>query len=585
LSGLDNVRLHLVDDFDTAWELMRWLEERTYVAVDTETTGLVIGHDRVRMVQVGGLDAGWAIPWDRWSGLFEDIVKRFTGRFIMHNAKFDAGMSSHMGIDVPRHRIDDTRIMSHILEPNYSTGLKQQATRHVDAASAGAQQELEQAIKTYGWGGVPITYPGYWQYAALDTVLTAHLYEHHWPLIQPFLKSYELENAVQWTIEKMERYGAHIDVAYTIDHLQRFNISVEQAAEEVQLRWGVSPGSNQAVIRILQDAGFEFTKATASGAVSLDKEVLDGIDHPLAELVLRRRQRQKLASTYLKHFVEEHDDQDLIHPSINTLGARTSRMSMERPNLQNLPRKSERNPDAQVVRNCITAREGHTLLMCDFDQIEMRLLGHMSQDPGLIAAFQQPDDFFVTLAREIFLDPLLQKSDPRRSVTKNVGYAQIYGAGVDKMAQTAGVPRQQVQVVKTRFDTLYPGVNRFIKAVERVAWDRQRGEGVPYAKSVVTGRHHVADTNKIYALVNYLIQGTAAEVFKQKILQLDAAGLGDYMMVPVHDEIILDVPDEDVPDAIQTLRDNMNDYESFAVPITASVSMGQRWGAKEEVSV
>src|SRR6185369_10480365 len=157
------------------------------------------------------------------------------------------------------------------------------------------------------------------------------------------------------------------------------------------------------------DAGYEFSKATKSGAVSLDKDVLGHIDHPLAQAVLRRRQYQKMASTYLKFYLEHTQSDGCVHPSINTLGTRTGRCSMDHPNLQNLPRKNEHNPAATVVRNCVRARPGHTLLMADFDQIEMRGLAIMSRDPGLVAAFRAPEDFFVTVARNIFSDPSLVK--------------------------------------------------------------------------------------------------------------------------------------------------------------------------------
>lgn len=582
--GLENVRLHLVDDFDTAWECMNWLEGMNEIAVDTEGTGLVIGKDTVRLVQVGGVDEGWAIPWHRWSGLFEDIIKRFTGRLVMQNAKYDAGMIEHMGIHIPRERIDDIRPMSHILEPNYSTALKQQAARHIDPDAAAAQKDLEDGLRKWGWAGIPIDFPPYWQYAALDPVLTAQLKAHHYPLVLAEAPAaYDLENAVTWVTEKMERHGAHVDVEYAREHYDRFIQYADKAETWVKHEYGISPGSNQAVVAVLQRAGYRFTKATASGAVSLDKEVLAGIDHPLAKTVLKRRQLQKLASTYLSHFIEERDSSDFIHPSINTLGARTSRMSMERPNLQNLPRKSEKNKAAEVVRNCIIPSTGNALVMCDFDQIEMRLLAHLSQDPGLIAAFFSDADFFVTLAREVFLDPTIEKDDPRRSRVKNVGYAEVYGAGIAKLAQTAGEPEEQMRIVKTRWDISYPGVKRFKQAIESAAWTTQRTEGVPYARSIVTGRRHVADVNKIYALTNYLIQGTAAEIFKQALLKLDAAGLGGYMVVPVHDEIILDVPLEDVNDVVHVLRENMNDNTSFSVPISASVSWGPRWGLKEDL--
>lgn len=594
-AGLQDVKLHLVDNFDTACEMMRWLgseDAAGSIAVDTETTGLVIGKDHVRLAQLGGMLHGWAIPYHLWGGLFGDAIKRYEGDFDMHNAKFDEGMLAHnpgeIKVKIPRHRIHDTRIMSHILEPNMSTALKPQAARHVDAAAAGLQMNL--AKTTWTWENVPWDYAPYWSYGALDTVLTRHLKEHHYPrVLLDAPDAYELERAYQWVAANMERYGAHIDVPYAREKYGQFMDFCARAEKWIMDEFGVKAGSNAAIIEILQAAGFVFDKQTASGAWALDKEVLDGIDHPLATTVKQRRQLQKLASTYLHHFITEADANGMIHPSINTLGARTSRMSMERPNLQNLPRKSSLNPAAEAVRNSFLSRyadDGGELIMCDFDQIEMRLMAFLSNDPGLIAAFKGEDDFFINLAREIFDDPTLSdKKDPRRQLTKNTGYATIYGAGVAKSAATAGVSEDQMRAVRTRWDRLYPGTSRLAKEVERVAWARQRDEGEPYVRCPVSGRRQVGDKNKIYALVNYLIQGAAASLFKKKQLALDAAGLGDFMVVPVHDEIILDVPMDSIGDVVQILDELMNDMTSFSVPITASVSHGKRWGEKVDWDV
>lgn len=591
---LGNVQLHLVDSFDEAWEFSRWLEGRDWLAADTETTGLIIGQDRVRLIQVGGLDAGWAIPLERWGGLFEDlVVRRFCAspqhKIYMHNAKFDAGMLSHHHIHIPRNIIHDTRVMSHILEPNMSTALKNQAARHIDQAAAVGQTQLDSAMKTSGWTWetVPVTFDPYWQYAALDTVLTAHLAMRHEPLVLADAPdAYDTELAYTWVTERMERYGAFVDVDYARQKFNAFTHYVDEADEWVRTNFKVKSGSNAAIIKILQDAGFEFDKKTASGALSLDKNVLGHIDHPLAQTILQRRQLQKLASTYLYHFINEIDEHGRIHPSINTLGTRTSRCSMERPNLQNLPRRSEENKASITVRNCFRSRyheSGGTMLMCDFDQIEMRGMAVLSRDSGLIAAFHSPDDFFINLARMIFNDPnLSEKKDPRRQITKNAGYATIYGAGVAKSAATAGVSEDQMRAVRKRWDELYPGTKRLAQEIERVAWERQRSEGVPYVRCPLTGRRQVGDHNKIYALVNYLIQGWAAALFKKKQIALDAAGLGEYMVIPVHDEIVLDCPVDVVRDAVDTLHKVMNDYDTFAVPISASVSYGERWGEKRD---
>lgn len=592
--SLDDVKLHLVETFSDAEALMTWMgtaDASGVLAIDTETTGLIHGRDKVRLTQVGGLVHGWAIPQHRWSGLVADIVKKYTGHLIMHNATFDQRMLAADGIVIEPTRIHDTRPMAHILEPNMANGLKPQAARHVDALAAGAQSVLDSAVGKAGgwtWATIPLDYGPYWQYAALDTVLTRHLFDHHYPLVMADAPdAYQLEMDAMWVIANMETYGVPIDVAHSQKYLDEFTRSVDELGKWVKDTYGVSAGSNTAIIDVLRREGFDnpvyWTKLTASGAPSLDKDALSGIDHPLAKTVLHRRRLQKLASTYLTHFVNEVDSNDIIHPSINTLGARTSRMSMSNPNFQNLPTKSESNPAAETVRNGVASRyrnDGGRLVMCDFDQIEMRLYAHMSQDPGLIAAFNSPEDFFVGLARAIFNDDTIDKKDPRRRITKSVNYAEIYGAGVAKLALTAGIPEEQVRVVKARFDQLYPGGGAFKKKVEQIAWQRQREEGVGYVRSPFTRRRHVADRDKIYPLVNYRIQGTAAELFKMKLIECDKAGLGPFMVVPVHDEIVLDVPAENIEDVVHTLQKIMNDTEICSVPISASVSWGERWGAK-----
>lgn len=587
--SLEGTKLHLVDSIDEVLKLNSWLGERREhhaLAFDTETTGLVIGVDRVRLAQVGDGVHGWAIPFDRWGGVFEDLSHRWDGQWIAHNAKYDVGMLDHEGIHMPRERTLDTRIMHHVLFPHYSTALKNIATRLIDASAASGQEELNKAIGAKGgwtWATVPLTYQPYWSYAALDTVLTWKVFAELWPQVQTDCPAaFELENSVSWVIERMERYGAHIDYEYAQEKLTAFNAYVEAAEVWCKTHYNVKPGSNAAIVKILQDEGYEFSKATASGAVALDKEVLSAIDHPLAQTVLQRRQLQKLASTYLGHFTTELDADHLIHPSINVLGARTSRMSMERPNLQNLPRKSDNNPAAETIRNCITSRKDHTLLMCDFDQVEMRLLASMANETSMIDAFKGDTDFFVALARMVYGDDTIEKKDKRRQIVKNAGYATIYGAGIAKFSQTAGIPFEQGQEVRARWDTLFPRVLGFQREVQSIATARRHSEGVPYVRCPITRRRQVADPGKEYALVNFLIQGAAAAVLKKKLLELDAAGLGEWMVVPVHDEIILDVPTEHVAEAAATLRTIMNDDTMFTVPLTSSVSYGQRWGSKEE---
>lgn len=582
--------MHLVNNLDTAMDLFHWLgteDAQGVIAVDSETTGLDKEKDVVRLVQVGGREHGWSIPWEGWHGVFADIVKRFDGIFALHNAPYDVCMLDRMGVKLPRDRVRDTRVMAHVLESTYSTALKNQSARYIDPRAGSAQKELDEALGRKGgwtWATIPIEFQPYWAYAAVDTILTRHLYDHHYPAVMadaPY--AFEIESGVQWVIENMERRGVHVDVG----HAQETMISYDKYCDEVE-KWvkesyGVSPGSNAKIIEILHAAGVEFTKKTDSGAFSLDKEVLESIDHPLAKAVFTRRQLQKISSTYLSHFVMEADENFLLHPSINALGARTSRMSMSGPNFQNLLRIGT-SKAGDEVRNSVTTRYGEDgmLIFCDFDQVEMRILAHMSNEERMIEAFKSEDDFFVTLARDIFNNPTITKKDKVRQIVKNAGYATIYGAGTAKFAMTAGISEYEASSFMRRWNNLYPAVKQHAQATHYEAMRNRTETGVPFVRCPITGRKQIADVGKEYALVNYKIQGAAASILKIKLNEMDAAGLGEFMILPVHDEIILDVPNERVKEVVQSLHDIMNDDKLLNVPITASVAHGKRWGQKKD---
>lgn len=591
--SLADVELHLIDNVDEAYRFINWIKQVTHrdtLGIDTETTGLSHEKDYVRLTQIGDERVGWAIPFQRWGGVVSDAMRIWQGDWVLHNAPFDVGMLDKEGEEfkLPRGRIRDTRPMVHVLDSRQSTALKSVASRLVDPVAGAMQAELDAAVGKSGgwtWATVPIHFQPYWAYGALDPVLTCRIHDIIWPQVQrDALRAYELENAALWPVFNMERYGAHIDRRYAEEQLYAFEKICRETRDRIREQYGVSPGSNPPIIALLQElTDFQFTERTKTGNLALTKDELALIDHPLARDVLTYRQHQKLASTYLNHFANELDDDDLLHPDINTLGARTGRMSMSNPNLQNLPRRNENRPEATVVRNCVTTRyEDGALLMCDFDQIEMRCLAHASQDPGMIAAFNDTEnDFFVTLGRSIFNDPTMQKSDKRRQLVKNGGYAKIYGAGLVKFAATAGVPIDVARTFLHRFDEMYPGGRTLANTVQRIAQERGISDGQPFVRSPLTGRRQIADHGKEYALTNYMLQGMAAEIFKMKLLELDAAGLGEWMVVPVHDEIVLDVPGEHLDDVVHVLKQVMNDHNLLSVPVSASVSYGKRWGEKQ----
>jgi len=583
--SLDDVQVHLVETADDAAEAVRWLETVDKLAVDTETTGLQPHRDVVRLIQLGDNKTSWVMPVEgprSWGGLALHLLDRFPGRIICHNLKYDQRMiRNHLKYELPEPHVHDTMLMSRVLDPLRSAALKQLSARLIDSRATAMDATLAEAMKQsgYGWHDVPLDFTYYWFYAGVDTVLTRRVFDHLEPQVnERCRRAYELELATSHVCGRMEDHGVRIDVPYATERYRGLLDYVEQLGSWCREHYGVNPGSNAQVVQVLTDAGHRFVKLTQSGATSLDKEVLADIDHPLAHAVLRRRQAQKIANTYLRHFSEDVDVDDRLHPNVNSCEARTGRMSMSEPNLQNLPRKSDDNRLSQLVRNCIIPADGHVLLMCDFDQVEFRIFSSLTRDPRLVEAFH--DDVFTAMCREIFADPSIPKSDPRRQTTKNSIYARLYGAGNDKFAHTAGISLEEAKRFNALLDDRYPALRSLQQGLDREARQHLTSEGTAYLTSPLTGRRFAIDNDQTYKLVNYLVQGTAAEVLKLKLVELSHAGVGEFLVVPVHDEVILEVPVEDLHDVSRTVLEVMNDTQLFPIPVTASLSVGLRWGSK-----
>lgn len=596
--SLDGVQVHLVDNVETAFECKRWLSTLDRVAIDTESTGLDHDADKARLVQLGDARQAYVIPieWDGWGGLAIELIRAFTGEWLLHNMTYDDAMLYNaLGVRLPRERTHDTRLQAHVLSSTGSLALKKLSTLHVDPRAAMLQDDLTEVFSRGGWtwATIPWNMEQYWFYGGVDAILTYQLDEYQRPLVQREAPaSYDLELAVAWVCERMERRGVRVDREYTRSFADELSAYVEEAEAWCRANYGVYPGSNNDVVRRLKRDGVEFTQYTEGGAVKLDKFVLGALDHPLAQTVLGRRRAQKMVSTYLGNYLRMSERDGRVHPSINTVGGtgknpfepggssgvRTGRMSSSNPNIQNVP---IRGAASTRIRRCFVPDEGHSWIKADFSQIEMRAMAHMAGDERMIDAFRSEGDFFVNLGRDIFGDPDFQKSDPRRQLIKNGGYAKIYGAGIPKFAATAGVAEDVASAFMRDFDALYVGVPRWVRQVERDARRRLEEEGEAYVRSPLTNRKFVADERKLYPLVNYCLQGMAGEILKMKIVEADHAGLGDYMLFPVHDEVDLSVPNDELDDALATVRDVMSDDSLLDVPITSSIEVGAHWGASE----
>jgi DNA polymerase I len=612
---LSDVQLHLVDSVEAATRFMTWMSERRpmdALAVDTETgelpgrptkDALSPWHGRIRMVQVGDGEQGWAIPWEDWRGVFLEAMNRFDGDIICHNAAFEAKyFALHSPWTLPWERTHDTMIQAQIIDPLGPGGLKPLAARLVDGRAVAMQSTLDTEMTKAGWswGNVPIEFPPYWTYAALDTILTYRLHEIlHTPNCapgRPYHTAYDMEMAVRRVVTMMELNGARVDLEYSQQKYDELNDFAEKTARFYNDQYSVpgnrvSVSSNIQLVRLLQSMGVEITEFTPTGLPKADKDQLKKVvrDYPgeaaeLADAVLNMRKASKLATTYFDNFLTGHID-GLVHPSVKTLGARTGRMSVTGPALQTLPKSDK------VVRKAFIPRdvENEVILSCDLEQVEFRLLASMADDPQLNKLFADADaaaaagdpngDTFTYIMRDLYGDPSATKKDKRRGLVKSQIYGALYGAGIAKQALTAGVSETVMKQVADAFNASYPGITAFTRKVEDIGMRRFRAEGTAYVHTAL-GRRLPADERRVYALVNYLIQGGAAEVFKLDLLKLDAAGLTDMMVVPVHDEIVMSVPKEDAADIGRVVQECMTTRaEQWSVPLLAGTpEIGPNWG-------
>jgi len=603
LPDLSQVKLHLVDNVETAQRFLTWLGERrplNAVAVDIET-GELPGRDRkdalspwrgrIRLAQVGDAMQSWAIPWDTWKGVFYQGMKNYTGPIICHNIAFEAKwFALQSEWELPWGQAHDTMLMAKIIDPISPAGLKPLSDRLIDRNAARLQEELDHGMAKNGWswGTVPIDYEPYWAYGALDPILTTRLWlmfnEYCGP-DKPFHRAYELEMATRKIATRMELNGARVDLDYSRKKYDELLDYAELTKTWAYNKYNASITSNIQLVRTLEGLGAVIEEFTPSGQKSASKEQIQKLAiegnsdvRELAETVLKVRKASKLASTYFLNFLDRNVD-GILHPSINTVAARTSRMSITEPALQTLPKG-----DDVVRRAFIPKDDDHVLITSDLDQVEFRMFASLSGDENLVNLFLRADaegsDPFTEIGRQVYQDPAMQKSDKRRGLIKGVVYGRLYGAGVAKQAITAGVAKEQMQAVSDSFDENYPGMARFQRAVSDKGMQRLQEEGQGYINTW-TGRRIPCDDERTYSLVNYLIQGGAAEVFKSNLVKLDQADLTDYLVVPVHDEIVVQAPRSIAEEVKQTVRECMTTTEGWAVPLTAGVDGPlENWGEK-----
>ncbi len=578
--ALEDIKLHLVREHADVVRMLDWLgNRREWLAVDVETTGLNVGYDRIRLCQFGDHTDAWALSWRDWRGVCKEVIERYDRRMVAHNLLYDSKMLKADGVVMPQHLAHDTMIMCHLKNTSGRHDLKGASAMYVDSRAKAGQGLLKAAMaqQRWGWADIPIEVPSYWMYSALDTALTSLLADTLWKDTGggKFREAYELELGVIHCLREAELAGLLVDEGYRILAENQLRSELELLRPQIPVS---NPLSDDQVRKYLQGLGAQLFVLTEAGKLSVDKHVLKWLEprFPVAGVLLQYRQKSKLLDSYMTKFAEIGTSRNglavdgVLRPSTKPVGAKTSRMSVTDPPLQTLPR-------GRVVRDAIIPREGHLFVMADFSGMEMRALAADAREQRMLDIFNAGLDVHNETARALYGEEYTRQN---RSVCKNAGFAKIYGAGVEKFAVTAEIDVGTAQQFLSNYDALYPGVASYMDSVTKRIYERSDGRRGTGHVRLIDGREITVAGDEAYKGVNYRIQGSCAVVAKKKIAELDAAGLGPYFRLAVHDELIYEVPIAQATQARRVIEEVMPDRQSFpGVTLEIESDMVHRWGA------
>ena len=591
---LSETQLHFVDDFDGILAFRRWLSEsrgRTILAADSETTGLDTYSPtfKVRLVQFGDENEAWTINCEKYPGIAQEALETYTDTdIVFHNASYDAValMNAWPRFKFPWARVHDTMLYHRLHDSEKPAGLKPVSQAIFGPGATRGQEALNATMAQNGWSWatVPMSAPAYTTYAGADVILTARLWRRLEHIHSgQFADVARLEMDTLRICTEMSHAGMRIDRDYCETKRNQLRGWVTQVMDILKEHHGINIRSSAQLARYFESQGAVIHETTPKGAPSMGKETMSRLaaeGFTVAKTILDVRKADKLASSYFDNLIDFSADDGSVHASINTIAARTGRMSITNPALQTLPAG-----DSTVRHAFLPDNDHHSIISCDFGQIELRLTAALSQDAALVDVFREADkvggDFFTMVGERLY-GAGFQKSDPRRKLLKNTIYGSSYGAGIQKMADSARVPFHEMEAVATTLFAQFPGI-RGIMDIAATEAERAYQETGRYSITNRYGRRVYVDEDRVYSAANFLVQSTAADEMKRALVRIDKAGLGPYMRLPVHDEIVMSVPTTDADEIARELREAMTvtDDMGYGIPIPADPEgPWDRWKAK-----
>jgi DNA polymerase-1 len=588
-----------------AGQLERWcarIEAAPLTALDTETTSL----DPMRAELVGislcvAPGAACYIPLaHRYPGAPAQLeraavlarlrpwLENEAAPKLLQHAKYDMHVFANAGLRLAG-VVHDTLLQSYVLESHRSHDLGSLALRHLGRPTIAYEEVCGKGAKQIGFDEVELERAT--AYAAEDAEVTLAVHQVLWPLLQadagPRYIYEQIELPVARVLFTMERNGVLVDP----QRLRRQ--SAELAARIVELEAQAQQlagqpfnlASPKQVGEILfGKLGLPVRKKTASGAPSTDEEVLEKLaeDYPLPRTLLEHRALAKLRSTYCEKLPASiHPGTGRVHTTYGQAVAITGRLASSDPNLQNIP---VRTAEGRRIREAFIAPPGARIVSADYSQIELRIMAHISGDPGLVAAFERGLDVHRATAAEVFGVAPEAVADDQRRAAKAINFGLMYGMSSFGLAANLGITKDAAKLYIDRYFERYPGVARYMDAT------RAQAHAAGYVETAFGRRLWLTEINGANgprrqaaerAAINAPMQGTAADLIKLAMIATDAwlrsERLATRLVMQVHDELVLEVPQAELELVRSTVPALMTGVVQWQVPLVVDVGVGGNW--------
>jgi DNA polymerase-1 len=510
----------------------------------------------------------------------------------MHNAKFDITVLERHGLPVEP-PIFDTMVAAWLGNnaPGARYGLK-------DLARAELNIQMTEITELIGSGKNQATMDQVaiekaTPYASADVDMTLRLAD---TLEKPLKKNKALEQIFQelempliYVLKDMELAGIKLDA----DALRQMSNQMARRLSEVEQEIYQAAGTEFNINSTQQLSDILFGKLglpteglskTKSGHYSTAANVLESLkgQHEVLDLILEQRTLAKLKSTYVDALPAlVNPKTGRVHTNYNQIGISTGRLSSSEPNLQNIPIRTEQGRE---IRRAFVAEPGQRLISADYSQVELRILAHITEDPGLWQAFAHDEDIHTATAATVLDIPQAEVDKYQRRIAKTVNFGLIYGQTAYGLAQTTGMSRDEAnEFIKTYFEK-YPGVKQYIEATEKMAAEQGYVATLLGRRRDFSWLANLSGAQRARAereAINMPIQGTAADIMKQAMINLHAAlkerRFKTRLLLQVHDELVLEAPEAEVDEAVKLTRAVMAQAYKLRVPLKVDVEVGQNW--------